>query len=130
MKDSRVPDKMEPVGPECFEQYIPTDTLTYVTWHGIRMTVRHMISMREVSDIVNNVVSLCMPDDKPSRIELCELAIRAYVVMMYAGVELPADIEKQHRLLFGTGLYESVCNAINPDQLGVIRESVHTYTGR
>ncbi len=128
MKDSRVPDKMESVGPECFEQYIPTDTLTYVTWHGIRMTVRHMIGFAEVIDLVNCIVEVCSPQQgavpKP---ELFEAAFRACVLTWYANVKLPDDIEKQYALTIGSSLYKAVCGAINEEQLESVREAAKKY---
>lgn len=129
MKDTRTPSDISAIAVEAIRPHIPTGApLRYVMWQGIRMTVRTMLSFRETIEACESIVAACRSDiDGSVHPECMEAALRSEVVRRYAAIETPEDVEEEYRLLFGTNLYQTVCAAINADQLDAIKAAVNKY---
>lgn len=126
MTDPRTPSKVSIIQAEALEKYIPPEGgMRYVQWKGLTLTVRTMITFREMVELVEGVAASCRDSRDGSVHPACmEAALRDAVLMRYAFVETPEDVEARMRLLFGTSLYETVCAAVNGEQLEAIKSAV------
>ena len=98
-----------------------------VLWNGRRLTVRHLLSFREVSQFINRVMDFCFDEEHEIAIpEAADFAIRINVFIAYAGILSDADIESQYRVAYESGLYELLLTKINTAQLDAIRQTVQT----
>lgn len=125
MKDTRTPSEISIISSEVIAPHIPKGaTLRYVMWQGIRLTVRTMLSFRETIEMCGCIVAACRSDeDGALHPECMEAALRSEVVRRYAFIKPPDDIEEEYRLLFGTNIYQTICAAINADQLEAIKDA-------
>ena len=98
-----------------------------VRWCGMILAVKHLLTMREVSQFVNHVMDMCFDTDHEIAVpEAADFAIRLNVLMMYAGIKMSGEIEDQYRIVYESGLYEAICEHINAAQMEAIRKTVET----
>ena len=100
---------------EIMNDYYPeTDT---VEWRGVEITVRRIIPIEWMSEIVKRVENSCFSDDGEFTPETMEFGIRVCVIAAYTNIDIPLDMELQNRLVFGTDLWDAVVPAISGTQL-------------
>ena len=105
----------------------PGQSESDVRWNGRHITVKKMLSFRELSQFINQVMDFCFdPEHEIAIPEAADFAIRLNVLMMYAGIVLTCDIDEQYRFVYESGLYEAISASINPAQLESIRDTVKT----
>ena len=98
-----------------------------VLWNGQKITVKRLLSFRELSQLITNVTDFCFDREHEIAIpEAYDFAIRLNVIMMYAGILLDADLETQFYIAYESGLYESIIEVINSAQLDAITNTVRT----
>ena len=95
-------------------------------WHGIAVSVRTLLPIREVGLFVNSVMDGCYDVEHDAFIpEMMDFAFRVNVVTRYACVELPLDIEDQYEVLYNTDIFDTIVASINEAQLKSIRETIN-----
>lgn len=98
-----------------------------IIWNGNAVSVKKLLSLREVSQFINAVMDLCFDTEHEVAVpEAADFAIRLNVLMRYAGIMMTADIEEQYRIAYESGLYEAVAEVVNAAQLEAIRQTVQT----
>lgn len=98
-----------------------------VLWNGKTVSVKKLLSFREVSQFINAVMDLCFDSEHEIAVpEAADFAIRLNVLMRYAGIMMDTEIEEQYRIVYESGLYEAVAEAVNAAQLDAIRQTVQT----
>ena len=92
-----------------------------VVWHGLNMTIRPLLTMQEVTQFVDSVMTTCHDKERDLFFpEMIDFAFRVNVVMRYACVKLPEDVDEQYRLVYATDLYETIRCKINQSQLNAL----------
>ena len=91
---------------------------------GVSMTVKKSLSLMEMLQFVEDVVSTCFPGDGEFRPEMREFAIMTGVLTVYANFNMPKDVSRQYDLIYNTDAYEQVVRNINQAQFRDIIESI------
>lgn len=87
---------------------------------GVSMTVKRTLSLMEMMQLVQDVVSTCVPGDGEFRPEMRDFALRAGVLSSYANFNMPKDLNKQYELLYGTDAFDQVVANVNQAQFSHI----------
>jgi len=102
------------------------DGSTQVVWNGITITVRKMLGLEELPQFISTVLDTCWVGEYYAK-EMVDFVLRCAVIAMYSNVTLPDDSEIRYKILYGTDLYNTVCDAINYDQLESLQKSINMY---
>ena len=101
-----------------------------VVWRGTAITVRTVLTARDVSRMFDSVMAVCYDKERDLFFpEMADFAFRAGVLIWYAGAELPDDIEEQYRLVYGTNLYDTVRTAICGAQADALWRAIELCMG-
>ena len=105
------------------EIYKPTETFE---WHGIEVTVRRTLSLKDTLEFVNNVVKACFSSEDGSYIpEVKDFAIKTCILEKYSNFSLPTNIEHKYELIYFTDVIEAICKHINFQQFNEIIASIN-----
>lgn len=98
-----------------------------VNWHGEIIQVKYMLDLDKEHMLIQSIMNCCMTDDGNFVPELLDISIRANVVKQYSSVELPQDINDQHKLLYYSDLFDVIINSVNKNQIEHILKLVLPY---
>lgn len=98
-----------------------------VNWHGVIIQVKYMLDLDKEHVLIQSIMNCCMTDDGNFVPELLDMSIRANVVKQYSSVELPQDINDQHKLLYYSDLFDVIINSVNKNQIEHILKLVLPY---
>ena len=94
-------------------------------WHGVEVTVRRVLPLREVLAFVNSAANSCFTSDTGDYVpEARDFAIYSNVLERYAYFTMPANMEKQYELIYGTDAFEAVREHIDPAQFQSICRAI------
>lgn len=83
----------------------------------ITLRIQYTLPLEDAVGFVKDVTATCVDDEQVEYMpELFDFAMRMYVLMYYANVDLSKDVKKAYRILYGTTIFEQVCECINPAQ--------------
>ena len=88
-----------------------------VQWHSTQLVVRHSLGINEYISLIRSIVADCSPKDGEVAYELFDFSVRLNVVLAYAFVELPEDIESAFYILYNSDLYDTVRKYANTAQI-------------
>lgn len=88
-----------------------------VQWHSAQLVVRHSLGINEYISLIRSIVADCGPKDGEVAYELFDFSVRLNVVLAYAFVELPEDIEGAFYILYNSDLYDTVRKYANTAQI-------------
>ena len=97
-----------------------------IKWDSYDIVVKQLLSVDEFINVVRAVFKDCkIPDtENMVQLELIDFAIKTNIISAYANVELPEDLSNLYNLIYGTDLYETVCDNVSKAQLKSIIDSV------
>lgn len=73
---------------------------TDMEWHGLTVTVKHMLPLEDVLRFVTSVASGCFKDDGRGYMpEIKDFLIDCNILELYCGCSLPANTEKKYELV-------------------------------
>ena len=106
---------MEKIKADAFKEYMndyfPEEKI--VTIGGVDITVRNHLSMEEMVEFVDFVVSNCTQDNGETYIpELKDFLIRVQVIRKYTNIELPNTIKDQYDFVYGSDLISKLVDGI------------------
>lgn len=79
--------------------------------------VRRTLPLEDAMNFVKDITATCIDDEQAEFMpELFDFAVRMYVVMYYANVDLSKDVKKAYRILYDTTLFEQVYAHVNTAQ--------------
>lgn len=79
--------------------------------------VRRTLPLEDAVNFVKDITATCIDDEQAEFMpELFDFAVRMYVVMYYANVDLSKDVKKAYRILYDTTLFEQVYAHVNTAQ--------------
>ena len=95
----------------------------------ITILVNPTIELNQVIEFVNDVVSRCVSaETKMYYPALQDFLIRKNVLERYTNLVMPKDVEKCSRFIYGTNIFEQVCQEINQDQLSSTIHAIRSQT--
>lgn len=104
------------------ETYEPTEKFN---WNGIEVTVKKNLSLNEMLEFVNIVVSTCFSNESNSYMpEVRDFATRICILDKYANFTMPKNIETQYELVYCTDAVEQVLQHVNSNQFNEIELSI------
>lgn len=96
------------------ENYTPVVT---EDWYGNELTIKTMLSLREMFEFVKVVVDGCFNQDTHEYLpEVKEFVLRASIVEYYTNVRMPDNLERRYAILYGTDLVDFIIARINKCQ--------------
>lgn len=83
----------------------------------VTVQVRHTLPLEEAMNFVKDIAATCIDDEQAEFMpELFDFAVRMYIVMYYANIDLSKDVKKAYRTLYETTLFEQVYAHVNTAQ--------------
>lgn len=96
-----------------------------VDWHGESLEIKPLIPFAAVCTLVDSVVADCFGETMEEyRPAAKEFSMARYFIHFYTNLRLPADIEKQYDLIFGTDILSVVEDHIDYVQKEAIRAAI------
>jgi hypothetical protein len=100
-----------------------------VKWMNYEFSVRYSIGFSEYVKLIQKVVADCQNDNGEIAIELIDFSLRSNIIATYANIELPDNLDEVFRIVYASGLYELVENAVNLSQIKSIETTVKMIVG-
>lgn len=100
-----------------------------VKWMNYEFSVRYSIGFSEYVKLIQKVVADCQNDNGEIAIELIDFSLRSNIIATYANIELPDNLDEVFRIVYASGLYELVENAVNLSQIKSIETTVRMIIG-
>lgn len=99
---------------------------TEIEWNGLKILVKEMLALDEVSDFVNAATAACFDVDTFSfHPEWRDFVIRAAVVDLYTNLTMPRNPQKVYDILYRTQLFDAIVESINHEQFDDIIGAIH-----
>ena len=96
-----------------------------VSWNGLDIAVKKVLSLDEMNDFYHYVVLICCGEDTESfKPQLREVAIRLITVALYTNITMPKDINEAYDILYAPGLFEAIIEHIDGAQYCDIIDSI------
>ena len=93
---------------------------TDYNWHGRTIHIKQMLQRNDFYQLIHDIEEMCMSSDGDFIYEYLAFAIRLMVVVSYASVELPNNLDEAFKLLYCSDLFDVVRQNINRNQLNDI----------
>ena len=124
-------DKIKKISINAFEeavnsQYNPTEV---VEWRGLKIVVKHALSLKENLTFVDSVVKSCFgKEDGAYMPEVKDFAVRSCIIEHYTNITLPSNLDKRYELLYGSDLLEAIMPNINQLQFNALMRAIESKT--
>ena len=116
------------VGMRGYKEYIDYN------WHGKMIKIKYLLEREEEIELIHSIIDCCTAEEDDEEYvreyvipEFVDLATRANIVSVYANVNLPENIDEQHRLLYYNDIYDVVVKHANSAQITNIINMVKHY---
>lgn len=96
-----------------------------VEWRGVEFIIKQTLSIGEMLEFVNDVVTGCFQENGGFLPEVADFAIKLGILNKYTTLELPGELERCYEIVYCTDLVEFVSGYINEEQLGEITASIN-----
>ena len=84
---------------------------------NVTVQVRRTLPLEDAMNFVKDITATCIDDEQAEFMpELFDFAVRMYIVMYYANIDLSKDVKKAYRILYDTTLFEQVYAHVNTVQ--------------
>lgn len=102
------------------------DNTHMLDWHGLEVTIKKTLSLKEMLEFVNSVVNSCFSNDEISvyNPEVKDFAIKISILQKYTNFTLPKNSETKYELLYKTDVIPCVLKCINAEQFFEICTSI------
>lgn len=120
--------KIKTIKAEQLEPFCTMPPAKIVMWHGVATTVRPFLPLSEMIELVGDIIDVCYDKKNETFVPtMLDFAFRVGVISKYANVEMPKEIDKQYALVYNSGLYDVIQEAISQSQLNAMRDSIRFY---
>ena len=100
------------------------ETIDY-NWHGRMITIKYLLPRNEVLEIIGNIREMCTTPNGDFAREFLDFAVKLNIVLFYALIELPSNIDEVYKLLYHSDLYSVILSNANKNQV----DSILLYFG-
>ena len=115
-----------------FEKAVKDGMNEYRTdvWRGIEISIKRVLSLKEMLSFVQNVVDACFGGKSGEYIpEAKDFAIRCAVVTYYTNMTLPSGLEKLYDFVYLSDITSFVISHVDDVQFGVIIDAIDEKVG-
>lgn len=103
----------------------PENTTTTIDHGDSSFSVRKIISIVDIFQVVDEVLSVCFGDNATFTPHVKDIAIKSAIMEHYAGISIPDDIRVRYSLVMrSTTLFEKIVAAIDPVQYRELVETI------
>lgn len=102
-----------------FEQKVVTKR-----WLDNDLVIKNTLSLSEMLEFVNDVVSSCFQDESGYMPELKEFVIKCNILTKYANFRLPENLEHRYKLVYTTDAVSTVLDEVNKTQFDEILAAI------
>lgn len=95
-----------------------------ITWKAIKIKIRQTISLYDMMELVTSASNLCFSHEGDYVPEVFDFAYKMNVLRKYTDLTLPDDISDIYMFVYGTDIFERVCEHVNQTQLKEIFDSI------
>ena len=95
-------------------------------WHGADVIIKTHIALKDVLELVNNVVDSCFQEDGGFMPEIKDFAFNCNVIDKYTNISLPSNLEHKHEIIYGSDIIAFVYQHIDTAQLAEIVSAINT----
>lgn len=98
---------------------------TKLSWNGVDIKIRHTLPFSAMMTFVDYVSKLCFSEESGAYLpEVKDFGIKTSILELYAGIEMPDEIEDMHKLVYCSDLVNCVVECINKTQLSEIANAI------
>lgn len=98
---------------------------TELSWNGVDIKIRHTLSFSVMMSFVDYVSKLCFSEESGAYLpEVKDFGIKTSILELYAGIEMPNEIEDMYKLVYHSDLVDRVIERINQTQLAEIVNAI------
>lgn len=120
--------EIERISVNKFEMALGEDNVVEEILSGtddVKIQIKKIIALPEMISFVQEVVESCIDNETGEYLpEAYDFAIRVGVLTRYANFTMPANMEKQYMLVYGTGAFDQVLLHINNTQFNDIVRAI------
>lgn len=95
-----------------------------VIWHTSELVIKSFLTIKEYFDTINNILMDCADKDGFVVYEMVDFATKLNIIISYALIELPDDIDELYYIAYESDLFKTICATANKDQIDSIVLSV------
>lgn len=120
-------NKIKKISINAFEKAVETDyeTIIGVDWRGLKIIVKHCLTLNDTLTFVDSVVKSCFDKDNGIYLpEIKDFAIRSCIVEHYTNISLPANIEKRYDLLYHSDFLDEIIPYIDQSQFNAMVKAI------
>lgn len=89
-----------------------------VEWNGLMLHIRHQITLEYMMRYVEYVVASCFDGQTGEyRPEIKDFAIRSGAIKFFTNIDLPEDVSRQYKLMYGTDIINVVMSYVDAGQM-------------
>lgn len=109
-----------------FERVAKQNVLPIVTkqWFGNELVIKPTLSLTEMLQFVNDVVTSCFNDQGDYMPEILDFAMGNNILEKYANFTLPKSLESRYEMIYNTDAVDTVCSNINQEQFKDIYSAI------
>lgn len=89
------------------------------------IAVQKTLSLQQALAFIKNTVSMVIDTETGEYMpEVCDFALKLNVILSYADIAIPKDLEKAYKVVYESNLYDSVMDVINSEQYYILEDAV------
>lgn len=89
------------------------------------IAVQKTLSLQQALAFIKNTVSMVVDTETGEYMpEVCDFALKLNVILSYADIAIPKDLEKAYKVVYESNLYDSVMDVINSEQYYILEDAV------
>lgn len=100
-----------------------------IVWHSAELYVKTFLPLDEYRSLINGIVHYCITDSGEPLYDMVDFATRLNIVVAYALVELPNNIDDLYYTIYESDLYQTICANVNKGQVESVLSFVNRYFG-
>ena len=97
-----------------------------IKWHEAEVRVKLTLSLSDMLSFVDDVIGSCFHDSMGFMPEVMDFAIKSNILTRYANFSMPDNLEHRYQMIYGTDAVDTVCAAINTEQLQEIVNAINS----
>ena len=107
------------------DESIVKDEIRTFDWEDKTIEVKRFLPFDDAIAYVNSVVSGCLDEDNNYMPEALDFVRRYEFINFYTNISLPKNTSAMYKILYGTELYNDVCELVDLDQVDVLWSAIN-----
>ena len=102
------------VGMRGYKEYIDYN------WHGKIISIKNLLSRDEYIKLIHDIGDMCISQDGNFVPEMLDFSVKLNIIINYALVEMPDDLDDIYELIYYSDLYNAVLKNISKSQVNSV----------